>query len=146
MNAWRNQASIYAVEAANAEDVAAAVNFAREHQLRVVIKGTGHDYLGRSNAANSLLIWTHNMRSVTYEEKFKPTGCEDAKAVPAISVGAGTRWLEAYDVATNQHNRYVQGGGCTTVGAAGGFPQGGGFAHSRNAMAQAQWESWKQKS
>src|SRR3990167_1264337 len=31
MDAWTNQPSAYAVEAANAEDVAASVNFAREH-------------------------------------------------------------------------------------------------------------------
>jgi FAD/FMN-containing dehydrogenase len=128
MDKWSSSPSIYTVAAVNANDVAAAINFAREHNLRVVIKGTGHDYLGRSNAPDSLLIWTHNMRTVTYEDKFKPEGCEDkVKAVPAITVGAGTRWLETYDMATNQHNRYVQGGGCTTVGAAGGFTQGGGF-------------------
>lgn len=126
MGAWLNAPSTYAVEAANESDVAAAVDFAREHHLRVVIKGTGHDYLGRSNAGNSLLIWTHKMRTVTYEDAFVPTGCT-IKGVPAITIGAGTRWLEAYDTATNQHNRYVQGGGCTTVGAAGGFTQGGGF-------------------
>ncbi len=51
--------------AERAEDVVAAVNFAREHQLPLVIKGTGHDYLGRSNAPDSLLVWTHKMRQVT---------------------------------------------------------------------------------
>lgn len=126
MDAWNSQPSVYAVEATDAHDVATAVNFAREHNLRVVIKGTGHDYLGRSNAPNSLLIWTHRMRTITYDEAFVPEGCS-IKGVPALTIGAGTRWLEAYDAATNQHNRYVQGGGCTTVGAAGGFIQGGGF-------------------
>lgn len=127
LNAWTNHASAYAVEAANSQDVAAAVNFARQHHLRVVIKGTGHDYLGRSNAADSLLIWTHNMRDITFDKAFIPTGCDDKQSVQALTVGAGTRWLEAYNVATNQNNRYVQGGGCATVGAAGGFTQGGGF-------------------
>src|SRR5262249_23643277 len=32
-----------------------------------------------------------------------------------------------YQEVTVKHGRYVQGGGCTTVGAAGGFLQGGGF-------------------
>lgn len=128
MGAWINSPSTYAVEAANANDVAAAVKFAHEHNLRVVIKGAGHDYLGRNNAPNSLLIWTHNMREVSYNESFIPAGCPtDTAAIPVIQVGAGTRWLEAYDMATNKHNQYVQGGGCTTVGAAGGFTQGGGF-------------------
>ncbi len=127
MDAWMNHASSYAVAAKDADDVAAAVNFAREHNLRLVIKGTGHDYLGRSNAADSLLIWTHHMRDVTFDKTFIPQGCEAKTGEQALTVGAGTRWLEAYNVATNLNNRYVQGGGCATVGAAGGFTQGGGF-------------------
>lgn len=103
----------------------AAVNFAREHGVRLVVKGTGHDYLGRSNAPDSLLVWTHNMRDVTVHDDFRISGGTGA-GVPAISVGAGTRWLEAY-VAASQHRRYVHGGGCTGVGAAGGFLQGSGF-------------------
>lgn len=125
--AWSNKASTYAVEAANTNDVVKAVNFAREHNLRLVIKGAGHDYLGRSNAPDSLLIWTHNMRDTTYNKHFHPKNCPKSKEYSAITVGAGTRWLEAYNVVTNKHHEYVQGGGCTTVGAAGGFTQGGGF-------------------
>lgn len=124
-DAWDSAVSPYAVAAESAADVAAAVRFAREHGVRLVVKGTGHDYLGRSNAPNSLLIWTHNMRDVTVHDDFRITG-GDGQGVPAISVGAGTRWLEAY-VAATQHGRYVQGGGCTSVGAAGGFIQGSGF-------------------
>lgn len=128
MGAWMNTPSTYAVEAESAEDVAAAIKFAGKHNIRVVIKGAAHDYLGRNTAPNSLLIWTHNMRDTEYVKEFVPEGCPmEMKAFPAITVGAGTRWLEAYDLATNKHNEYVQGGGCTTVGVAGGFTQGGGF-------------------
>lgn len=49
--------SIYAVAAKTAADVAAAVDFARVHNLRLVVKGGGHSYLGTSNARDSLLIW-----------------------------------------------------------------------------------------
>ena len=124
-DAWDAAVSPYAVAAESAEDVAAAVRFARAHGVRLVVKGTGHDYLGRSNAPNSLLIWTHNMRDVTVQDDFRIAG-GSGPGQPAISVGAGTRWLEAYEAAT-QHGRYVQGGGCTSVGAAGGFIQGSGF-------------------
>jgi FAD/FMN-containing dehydrogenase len=51
--AWNAAPSAYAVTAESSRDVAAAVNFARQHRLRLVIKGTGHDYLGRSNAPDS---------------------------------------------------------------------------------------------
>lgn len=125
--AWHTQPSSYAVEAEDRQDVVNAINFAREHNLRIVIKGAGHDYLGRSSSPNALLIWTHNMRNINYDKHFHPKNCPKDKEYSAIIVGAGTRWLEAYDVVTNKHHEYVQGGGCTTVGAAGGFPQGGGF-------------------
>jgi FAD/FMN-containing dehydrogenase len=116
-----------AVAAQSAADIAAAVNFAREHGMGLVIKGTGHDYLGRSSDPEALLIWTHRMRDVTVHDAFVPTGSSvGTPAVPAITVGAGTRWLEAYQ-ALLPSGRYVQGGGCLTVGAAGGFTQGGGF-------------------
>ena len=47
------------------------------------------------------------------------------RAVPAISLGAGCIWLHAYQAAAAAR-RYVQGGGCTTVGV-GGLLLGGGF-------------------
>lgn len=53
LDAWTRAVSPYAVAATNARDVAAAVKFATAHRLRIVIKGTGHDYLGRSNAPDS---------------------------------------------------------------------------------------------
>jgi len=116
------------VTAANVGDIAAAVSFARDHRLRLVVKGTGHDYLGRSNAPDSLLVWTHEMRRVAVDDAFVPRGCAAShSAAPAVSVEAGTRWIEAYQEVTVKHGRYVQGGGCTSVGAAGGFMQGGGF-------------------
>ncbi|HWL87368.1 MAG TPA: FAD-binding protein [Polyangiaceae bacterium] len=128
LGAWTAASSAYAVVAKNAEDVARAVNFARAHGLRLVIKGTGHDYLGRSNAPDSLLVWTHEMRQVTLRDAFVGTGCPNTQpGTPAVSVEAGARWMDAYDEVTVKHARYVQGGGCTSVGAAGGFMQGGGF-------------------
>ena len=132
LDAWSAAPSAYVVVAESPNDIVAAVDFAREHGLRLVIKGTGHDYLGRSNAPHSLLIWTHKMRRVTLHDAFVPRGCPSTAAgetagLPAVTVEAGTRWLEAYQEVTVKHGRYVQGGGCTSVGAAGGFMQGGGF-------------------
>ena len=61
VDAWTSQPSVYAVAAETAQDVAAGVNFARDNNLRLVVKGGGHSYLGTSNAPDSLLIWTHRM-------------------------------------------------------------------------------------
>ena len=128
LNAWNSSPSNYVVAAKNTQDIVQAVNFARIHNLKIVIKNTGHDYIGRSNAPDSLLIWTHNMRGVTIHDHFVPQGCPlHQKGIPAVTALAGTRWLEAYGEVVTNKGRYVQGGGCTSVGVAGGFTQGGGF-------------------
>ena len=41
---------------ARESDVQAAVNFAKQHNLKLVVEGTGHDLLGRSTARDSFLI------------------------------------------------------------------------------------------
>jgi FAD/FMN-containing dehydrogenase len=125
LDAWRSSPSAYAVTAESAADIAAAVNFARVHNLRLAIKGRGHSYLGASNAPDSLLVWTRHMDDVTVHEAFTPAG-STAAPVPAVSCGAGAMWLHAYQAVTGGAGRYVQGGGCTTVGVA-GLVQGGGF-------------------
>jgi len=127
-DAFTSQPSAYAVLAASSADVAAAVNFAREHNVRLVVKGGGHSYLGTSNAADSLLIWTRpNMQAIELNDSFVPQGGAGlAEPEPAVSLGAGCIWLDAYNAVTTVAGRYVQGGGCTTVGV-GGLTQGGGF-------------------
>src|SRR5579864_4650153 len=127
LDAWTPAPSAYAVRARQAHDVAAAVNFAREHNLRLVVKGTGHSYLGTSNAPDSLLIWTRAMNEVVLHDAFVPQGCEGTVApAPAVSAGAGAMWIDLYHAVTTNGGRYVQGGGCTDVGVA-GLVQSGGF-------------------
>ena len=127
VDAWTSQPSAYAVAASSVADVAAAVNFARTHRLRLVIKGGGHSYLGGSNAADSLLVWTRPMDRITLHDDFVGQGCTGKQAaVPAVSVGAGALWLPVYQAVTTAAGRYVQGGGCTTVGVA-GLVLGNGF-------------------
>ncbi len=120
IGAWTSRPSVYAVAARKTDDVVAAVNFARENKLRLVVKGGGHSYQGTSCAADSLLVWTREMNAISLHEAFVGQGCEEAQPPqPAVSVGAGTLWLAAYDAVTTRAGRYVQGGGCVTVGVAG---------------------------
>ena len=90
LDAWTPAASVYAVKARNTADVVAAVNFAREHRLRLVVKGGGHSYQGTSNAPDSLLVWTRALHEVTLHEAFVPQGCAGRMAgVAAVSSGSG---------------------------------------------------------
>jgi FAD/FMN-containing dehydrogenase len=125
VGAWTTQPSVYAVAARNAQDIAAAVKFARRHNLRLVIKGGGHSYQGTSNAPDSLLVWTRHMHDVAVHSDFVPRGCATAPQ-RAATAGSGAIWLQAYDAVTTKAAGYVQGGGCTTVGVA-GLIQSGGF-------------------
>ncbi len=127
VDAWATKPSVYAVAARNVLDIAAAVNFARENDLRLVVKGGGHSYQGTSNAPDSLLIWTRHMNDIEMHDKFVAQGCEHTMPpCPAVSVGAGTIGMQAYDAVTTKSGKYVQGGGCTTV-CLGGLVQSGGF-------------------
>jgi len=125
LNAWSPRPSAYAVAAHSADDMVAAVNFARAHKLRLAVKGGGHSYQGTSSAPDSLLIWTRPMHAITLHDAFVPEGSSDAP-VPAVTIEAGAMWVDAYDAVTTKAHRYVQGGGCMTVGVA-GLIQSGGF-------------------
>lgn len=89
VGAWATKPSVYAVVARNANDISAAVNFARENDLRLVIKGGGHSYQGTSNAPDSLLVWTRHMHDIAMHGAFVPQGCE----YPSTATGRdGGRW------------------------------------------------------
>ena len=126
-NAWTFAPSAYVVRAKTARDVASAVNFARKNNLRLVVKGGGHSYQGTSNAPDSLLIWTRALNAVALHDAFVCRGAPaHQESTPAVTVGAGAVWMDVYDVVTTKGGRYVQGGGCATVGVA-GLIQSGGF-------------------
>src|ERR1700677_1716525 len=109
VDAWVSKPSVYAVAARNADHIAAAVNFARENDLRLVVKGGGHSYQGTSNAADSLLVWTRHMHDVTVQNDFVPSGCNSTPQ-RAVTVGSGSIWLQAYEAVTTKAGAYVQGG------------------------------------
>lgn len=127
LGGWQAVASTRAIAAESSEDLAAGVRFCQQYGVRLVVKGTGHDYLGRHCAPDSLLLWTHLMRNVQVHDAFVPQGAPvGTEPMQAITVQAGVRWLDVYEAATSA-GRYVLGGGCASVGACGGFILGGGF-------------------
>jgi FAD/FMN-containing dehydrogenase len=133
VDGWMTAPSAYAVAARTTADVVAAVNFARENRLRLVVKGGGHSYQGTSACADSLLIWTRAMNDIVLHDAFIGQGCEGKqRPQPAVTVGAGCVWMHVYDAVTTKAGRYVQGGGCATVGVAGLIQSGGFGSFSKN--------------
>ncbi|KAH8985527.1 FAD-binding domain-containing protein [Lactarius akahatsu] len=115
---------LYAVNATIAQHIQAGVRFARAHDLRVVIKSSGHDYLGRSTAKNSLLLWTAYFRDITFTDHFLVGGADQGSAV---TVGSGVGLKNIYAAAKAQNKMFV-GGTAATVSAAGGYTQGAGHS------------------
>jgi hypothetical protein len=99
-----------------------AVNYARNSNLRLVIKNTGHDYLGKSLGAGALSIWTHNLKDIQFIENYESSSGYEG---PAFKVGAGVTVREMYEAA-EKYGVTVSGGICESVGFAGGYIAGGG--------------------
>ncbi|KAH8602673.1 FAD/FMN-containing isoamyl alcohol oxidase-like protein MreA [Bisporella sp. PMI_857] len=111
----------YAVSVRNVAQIQLAVNFARNANIRLVVKNTGHCYLGKSGGAGSLSVWTHNLKDIEFIPNYQ-NGNFSGKA---FKVGAGVVLRELYQAA-HRHDVSVLGGICESVGYAGGYVQGGG--------------------
>ncbi|KAH0835357.1 hypothetical protein AYO21_01574 [Fonsecaea monophora] len=118
----------YAVNCTDIRHVALAVVFSRLFNIRLVVKNTGHDQLGRSEGANGLEIWIRHLRSgITFQETFKPsTRCTASKWTgSAFKIAGGYTWGDV-GAEAQKHNVVIVNGGTPSVGAIGGWMQGGG--------------------
>ncbi|KAK0457758.1 FAD-binding domain-containing protein [Desarmillaria tabescens] len=115
---------LYAILAESVEDVQIGIAFSSTHNLRLAVKASGHDYLGRSTARNSLLISTHKFQNITFTENFTVSERNEGSAV---TVGSGVPLNTLYQAAKEQ-GKIVVGGDAATVVAAGGYVQGGGHS------------------
>jgi len=99
-----------------------ALNIARNTNIRVVIKNTGHDFLGKSVGAGALSIWTHHLKNIEFIEHYKS---DSGYQGSVFKVAAGVTVRELYQEA-EKHKVTVTGGICESVGFAGGYVAGGG--------------------
>ncbi|RDL34461.1 FAD binding-containing protein [Venustampulla echinocandica] len=113
----------YVVNATTVKHIQLAVNFARNTDIRLIIKNTGHDFLGKSVGAGSLSIWSHNLKGFKYLPSFSIGDYQGR----AARVGSGMQSYEIQRSLIGLDATIVVPGG-TTVGAIGGFFQGGGHS------------------
>ncbi|KAI1292421.1 FAD-binding domain-containing protein [Xylaria venustula] len=112
----------YIANVTTAEQVAVALRWAAERNVRVVVKGTGHDLNGRSAGAFSLSIWTHNLNQRSLDDSWSVPGSNQTASV--LIAGSGNTWGDALGFAL-ENGRAVVSGQDKTVGL-GGYIQGGG--------------------
>ncbi len=126
----QGRVSLYSAEVETAADIQATVNFAVRYNIKLAIKNTGHDFLGRSSAPNSLQLNTYKMKNITVNNDFVPAvypGTTPPAPVKAVTVAAGVQLHAMYEY-LNTQNVIVVGGSANTVGIAGGYLQGGGHS------------------
>ncbi|OGE47609.1 hypothetical protein PENARI_c040G03181 [Penicillium arizonense] len=112
----------YIVNATSEEQVATALKWASTRNIRVVVKGTGHDLNGRSSGAYALSIWTYNLRKLERHTSWRDPSTGRSEDV--YIVGSGQQWGNVLNMALEQ-GRVVTTGQDPSVGL-GGYIQGGG--------------------
>ncbi|XDG00628.1 hypothetical protein ABKA04_000243 [Annulohypoxylon sp. FPYF3050] len=132
----------YTVNATTAQHVQAALSFVRRHNIRLVIRNTGHDYLGKSTGAHALSIWTRHFKSIDLIKQYQHSSSDYGG--PALKVGAGVEGGEIYQFA-HERGLMVAAGYCPHVGVTGGYVQGGGISilSSKYGLAADQVLSFK---
>ncbi|KAH7410612.1 putative isoamyl alcohol oxidase [Cadophora sp. MPI-SDFR-AT-0126] len=112
----------YIVNATCASDVAFAMKWAADRNLRIVVKGTGHDLAGRSSGAFGLSIWTRNVKDIKRNTAWNVPGLNQTEDV--FIFGSGANWVEVLKAAMAE-GRLVTTGQDPSVGP-GGYIQNGG--------------------
>ncbi|HCO01832.1 MAG TPA: oxidoreductase, partial [Actinobacteria bacterium] len=95
------------VRCANAGDVIAAVNFARENQLALAVRGGGHSVPGFGTCDDGVVIDFSRMRGVRVDPATRTARAE-----------GGATWGD-FNAATNAFGLATTGGIISTTGAAG---------------------------
>lgn len=98
----------YVIKAKTVSDIQCAINFARNDNLRLIVKNTGHDLIGKSLGYGSISVWTHGFKDVQYIDNYVD---ESGYRGPAIKAGAGVQAFELYKFAS-QNNVIAVAGGC----------------------------------
>lgn len=104
----------------SAEDVIQAVKYAREHQVRVSVRGGGHNAGGLGIAEGALCIDLGGLKDIKVDRSAK-----------VAHVGGGCTWGEV-DQATHEHGLAVPCGIISSTGV-GGLALGGGIGHLSRA-------------
>ncbi|KAI1641285.1 FAD-binding domain-containing protein [Biscogniauxia mediterranea] len=114
--------AVYSINVTQVSDIQAGVLFASKHNIRLNIKNTGHDLLGKSTGKGALSLWVHHLNSYEFIDKYDGPGKYTG---PAARVGAGVLFNDILSAASERGVRLVAGT-CPTVAMAGGFAAGGG--------------------
>ncbi|XP_052090294.1 uncharacterized protein LOC127726958 [Mytilus californianus] len=102
------------------DDIKQSILFASKYNLHVVVKSSGHDYIGRSSWSGSIQI------NLGYMRKMKVMLSTSRSVDGELTVESGANWQEIYQE-VDKYNRVVVGGSSQTVSPS-GYTLGGGHS------------------
>ncbi|KAJ1712669.1 isoamyl alcohol oxidase [Aspergillus flavus] len=129
-NCTLGQAPLYTINATEPEELATGMAFAKKNNIRLVVRNTGHDILGKSEGYGALQTWIkYIQKGITYHENYVPSDqCKHTNWTgAAFTIAGGYVWSDVYQEAFKR-NLTIVGGGDPTVGCIGGYIQGGGHS------------------
>ncbi|PYI13211.1 hypothetical protein BO99DRAFT_315954, partial [Aspergillus violaceofuscus CBS 115571] len=85
----------YAANVTSIADVQHVLRFVQAKNIRLVIRNTGHDYMGKSTGAGALALWTHHLKSIETVLNYTSRSYTG----PAKRIGAGVQGFEAQNAA-----------------------------------------------
>lgn len=132
----------YSINVTTAQHVIAGFDFARQHNIRLVVKTTGHDFMGKSTGKGALSLWMYNLEDKAIIHSY--SNPNSTYTGPAAKLGAGVIAGEADEFVGAAGYRVVTGE-CPSTGLVGGYSQGGGHSLLGGAYGMAadnvlEWE------
>jgi FAD/FMN-containing dehydrogenase len=131
----------YRIDVQTVDEVTKAVKFASKHNIRLTLLNSGHDFLGRNDAPNGLVIVTTALKGIRLLTDFKPSlqGVPvvntSTKIQPITNPPADTWVTFGVGYNTGELNKLLQSSKLVTLGAAhegvsvaGGWGQNAGHA------------------
>ncbi|XP_050409619.1 uncharacterized protein LOC126824427 isoform X2 [Patella vulgata] len=109
------------VNATSSGDVQKSVLFARQYNLKIAVRSSGHSYVGRSTVEGGVLIDLYNMRDIQVNLT------SSRNTAGEVTVESGNNWARVYEEVDKYGHRVVVGGSDHNVGM-GGYTQGGGHS------------------
>lgn len=98
----------WVVLAKTRQHIKATVDFVRNSNVRLVVRNTGHDFMGRSTGFGALVLNTHSFKEARFFDRWNgPGGYKGG----AVRVGAGMQLRELYTLANQQNPPVVVVGG-----------------------------------
>jgi FAD/FMN-containing dehydrogenase len=115
-NGWIDRRPALIACCANPDDITATINFARSHDLRLAVRGGGHNGGGLGVVDDGVVCDLSLLREIEVDP-----------AARTVKVGGGCTWAEV-DRATGEYELAVPCGIISTTGV-GGLTLGGGIGH-----------------